>query len=322
MRGTLSAIVLGLLVPAAGAQVIATRSFTSEMQRAIALEAGATASDVPHHVHYDLKLYDHRHKLTQGTWDIWRDPMRWVRVDIVAGDFRYTHIEDLRHKVQWRHFNQYMPLKIYDLRQNFREPAVAVRMFTSQPLRQNVRFQQIGSSPFVCTDERSGSRICFDPLAHVLAFAQMYNQTVTWEDWQPLGRHSVPRRFQIYDGRNVIVDAAGQVDEVKTFPPDLFAIPAGEPDMGEPELDGAIPHRVVSEKAVNQQPLYGNVLVHVFAAEDGKVTKVELIDADDGDIVHDAMRFVKRLAFAPQMKDGTATVFDQYIYVGHAPGMQ
>ncbi|MGA9983798.1 MAG: hypothetical protein WBP95_10020, partial [Acidobacteriaceae bacterium] len=119
MRISLSALFLFLMLPAGWAQVIATHPFDTEISRAVALEAGATATDVPHHVHYDLKLYNHKGKLTTGTWDIWRDPQHYIRTDIVAGDYHYTHIEDLNHKKQWRHFNTVMPLKVYDLRQAY-----------------------------------------------------------------------------------------------------------------------------------------------------------------------------------------------------------
>ena len=140
-----------------------------------------------------------------------------------------------------------MPLKVYDLRQAYREPDFVVEQFSNATPQHTVRFQQVDGSPFDCTNSflemrTMDMRICFDPLAHVLAFAQMFNQTVTWEDWQPLGTHSVPKRFRIYDAGRVMVEAAGTAEKVKTFPPGLFAIPADQPDMGEPENDGAKPH--------------------------------------------------------------------------------
>jgi len=60
MRIALSALFLILMLPAAWSQVIATHPFDTEISRAVGLEAGATATDVPHHVHYDLKLYNHK----------------------------------------------------------------------------------------------------------------------------------------------------------------------------------------------------------------------------------------------------------------------
>ncbi|HEX3661120.1 MAG TPA: hypothetical protein VHU89_06790 [Acidobacteriaceae bacterium] len=201
MLKCLAAILLFLVVPALRAQVLADHPFARELARALALEAGATATDIPHHVHYDLKLYDRRHKLTTGTWDIWRDPRRSVRNDFVVGDFHYTHIEDLTNHRDWRHFDHVLPLKLFDLRQNYAEPEQAVSFFSNRTLNPGpmVTFEQVEGSPFDCTAERLEIRICFDPLAHVLAFAQVMNQTVTWENWQPLGTHSVPRRFRIAD---------------------------------------------------------------------------------------------------------------------------
>ncbi|MFZ0689196.1 MAG: hypothetical protein WAM68_05145 [Acidobacteriaceae bacterium] len=327
MRITLSALFLFLMLPAGWAQVIATHPFDTEISRAVALEAGATATDVPHHVHYDLKLYNHKGKLTTGTWDIWRDPQHYIRTDIVAGDYHYTHIEDLNHKKQWRHFNTVMPLKVYDLRQAYREPDFLVEQFSKATPKRYVRFQQVDGAPFDCTNtlmemHTMDLRICFDPLAHVLAFAQMLNQTVTWEDWQPLGTHSVPKRFRIYDAGRVMVEAAGTAEQVKTFPPGLFAIPADQPDMGAPEDDGAAPHKWLGAKPVHLEMLYGNVLVQVHVGVDGKVKKTTLIDADDDDIIPEAKQFTHHLTFEPQITNGMPTPFDQYIYLRCAIGVQ
>jgi hypothetical protein len=304
---------------AAAAQVAATHPFRSEMARALELEAGTTATDLPLHVHYDLKLYNHKGKLTTGSWDVWRDPLHYERVDIKAGDFQYIHIEDLAGKKQWRHFNTFMPLKIFDLRENYRAPVYVAERFNGPSPAQYVRFEQVDGLPFDCTRELLQMRICFDPIAHVLAFAQVANQSMTWENWQPVGMHSVPRRFRIYDAGRVMVEAAGQAEMVKTFPPELFTIPMNEPDMGEPELDGSIPHKVIQMKPERMEPLYGNVLVEATVGADGKVKKAKLIDADDDDIVSDSMHFVKHLTFEAEMKDGAAVPFVTYVYLKHAP---
>jgi hypothetical protein len=321
MLKLLSAVLLLIMAPALLAQVLANHPFATELARALALEAGATATDVPHHVHYDLKLYNRHHKLTTGTWDVWRDPLHYVRTDIVAGDFHYTHIEDLARHREWRHFDHVLPLKLLDLKQNYAQPGQDVSFFTNHILNPNpeVTFQQIEGSPFECTAELLEMRVCFDPLAHVLAFAQIMNQTVTWEDWQPLGTHSVPRRFRIYDGSRLIVEASGKAEEVKTFAPNLFVIPAGEPDMGEPEEDGVTPHRIVSTKPIAVDMLYGNVLMRMLVQPDGKVKKAEVIDADDDDLIGDAKRFSKNVKFAPQITNGVAVPFEQYMYIQHSP---
>ncbi len=146
----------------------------------------------------------------------------------------------------------------------------------------------------------------------------MMNQTVTWEDWQPLGTHSVPRRFRIYDGNRLIVEATGEAEVVKTFAPHLFVIPDGEPDMGTPDTGGATPHTIVSMKPIGMDLLYGNVLMQLFVGPDGKVKKAEVIDADNDDLIGDAKHFSRDLRFAPEMKDGVAVPFDEYLYVQHA----
>lgn len=316
----LSAVLLLLLPPGLGAQVLARHPFATQMARALALEAGASATDVPHHVHYDLKLYDRHHKLTTGTWDIWRDPLHYIRTDLVAGDFHYTHIEDLARHKDWRHFDSRLPLKVYDLRQNYQQPAEAVALFANRKLLPDpmVSFHQIEGSPFECTEELLSIRICFDPLGHQLAFAQIMNQTVTWENWQPLGTHSIPGRFRIYDGDRMIVEASGKAEEVKTFRPGLFVIPAGEPDMGEPENDGSTPHTVVRIKPLDMSMLYGNVQLHLFIDPAGQVKKIEVIDADDNDLIGDVKHFARHLRFAPDVKNGVAVPFEEDMYIEHA----
>lgn len=315
MRRLLFALSLLALLPAGSAQVVAAPPFATAIHRALALEAGAVAGDLPHHVHYDLRLYSHKGKLTQGTWDIWRDPLHFTRSDIVAGDFHYTLIEDLAHVTQWRHFNTVMPLKVYDLLENYRQPDFAVSFFAAPGAPGTVRFAQISGSPFDCTSLSLQMRVCFDPLVHVLAFAQIFNQTITWEDWQPVGTRSVPRRFRIYDAGQIMVEASGQAEVVHTFPPGLFAIPSDQPDMGSPENNGTPPHRVVASKPVPLDLLYGNLLFRLDVDADGKVHKVDLIDADDNDLVRNSVEFAKSLVFAPQLTNGLPTPFEQYIYL-------
>lgn len=311
------ALCLLAVTHAGWAQVVSNPPFGSAISHARTLEAGALAGDVPHHIHYDLKLYNHKGKLTTGTWDIWRDPLHFTRTDIVAGDFHYTHIEDLVHTIQWRHFNTVMPLKVYDLRENYREPASAVSYFSMPSGSNTVHFEQVEGLPFDCTNLRFQMQVCFDPLVHVLAFARVFNQTMTWEDWQPIGMHTIPRRFRIYDAGRVMVEASGTADVVKTFPPGLFTIPPNEPDMGEPEDDGATPHKVVGSKPVQLDLLYGNLLVKVAVNAGGEVHKVDLIDADDDDLIKPAVEFAKHLTFAPQ-----SAPFEQYIYVKYNVGVR
>jgi len=320
MRSVLLLLIVLCQWPAVLAQVVSNTPFATAIARARALEAGALATDIPHHIHYDLKLYSHTGKLTKGTLDIWSDPLRSTRTDIVAGDFHYTHIEDLVHTTQWRHFNTVMPLKVYDLLQNYAEPGFAVSYFALPG--HAVHFEQIQGSPFSCTSQTFQMRVCFDPLAHVLAFAEMFNQTVTWEDWEPMGTHTVARRFRIYDAGRIMVEASGNAEIVKSFPPGLFTIPPNEPDMGEPEDNGSTPRKVVSFKPVHLDMLYGNLLIRVKVDAEGKVHKADLIDADDDDLIHDAVEFAKHLTFAPQITNGVATPFEQYIYLRYAPGEQ
>jgi hypothetical protein len=92
--------------------------------------------------------------------------------------------------------------------------------------------------------------------------------------------------------------------------------------MGEPEDAGAAPHEVTGMKPIEMVSLYGNVLIHVSVDSDGHVRKTTVIDADDEDLVQDAEEFGHHLTFAPQMKDGIAVPFEQYIYLRHAPFMQ
>src|ERR1700743_3962619 len=79
-------------------QVMQNTNYEQELQNSRSLVAGETSTDIPHHVHYDLKLYDRDGHPSTATYDIYRDPVLYQRVEIKADDFQLTQINNVRDK--------------------------------------------------------------------------------------------------------------------------------------------------------------------------------------------------------------------------------
>ncbi len=310
----LTPLVVLLFVPGSPvAQVLQTSRYATVLSHARALTAGSTASDVAHHIHYDLKFRDrHGHEFT-ATYDIYRDPPRQTRVDIVAGDYRYTHIRDLMNKRDWKHFSGDMPLKIFDLRDVLIEPKPEIyRLEQSQP-PPAVRPEMIDGSPFACASNQVSVRVCFDPLIRTFAFAQVFNQTVTYDDWQRIGTHAIPGKISLYDGKKPLVEATGKVETVRKFPPLLF-VPGDEPTQSEDE-----DHRLIRFKPQPDFPFYGNVQLQISVNEKGKVTKTKLIDSDNHHLDEVATSYARSFRFAPENANGQPSSFTSVFYLHYFP---
>jgi hypothetical protein len=298
------------------AQVMQTHRFAVALQRARALRAEATQTDVAHHIHYDITYLDREGHSQPATYDIYRDPMRYTRVDIVAGDYHDTEITDWQtHKVM-ASFTGDMPLKIFDFTKIFEEPQPVIysleRHFQGPP---SLRQEMVDRAPYFCSDDGIAIRLCFDPFTHAFAFAQVYNQTFTYEDWRSVGAHAFPAKIQIFDGKKAIVSATGKFEQVKQFPKLFFQLDAAHP----PKQEEHHPITHTTPQKTAPAPLFGHVQIELAVDANGKVTKATALDSDDKQIVKPSLRIAKGLEFAPDNKNGAPAPFSTLLYFQYFP---
>ena len=292
-------------------------NYEQELRHAQSLLAGATASDIPHHVHYDLKLYDRDgHESTTGTYDIYRDPTRFQRIDIKVGEFQFTRISNLSNHVEWVHYTGQMPLKIVDFERVMDIPEAAVSRFSKEldSVRQ-MQPQQLQGAPLLCANDNAGTAICFNPMIRLFSYAQMFNRTIMYDQWLPIGLHTVPGSIRIFEDKKLLLEATGTVEAVKTFPDHLLEIPE-TPSQPSPDSD----YKIVKSKPMDlSDPRYGNVQIAVSIDEKGHTTKESIIDSDDKHLDGIARKYAKDLVFEPRLKDGQPVPFDTVIYLEYYP---
>lgn len=288
-----------LFAASSSGQVIQTRTLASAVRQARRLLAGATASDLPHHVHYDVKFRDrYGHKAT-ATFDIYRDPLRFIRVDVTSGGYHSESVEDLIGKHNWRHVTGEVPLKLFDLDDILLAPQPALFGLDRGGLNHSgrgsipVHQEMVNRSPYLCADDHEAIRVCFDPLIRAFVFAQVFNETFVYSDWMRIGTHAIPAKIQIFDDSKVLVEATGSVEPVKKFPPSFFQ-PAPQQGSDQKPLP-----KVVHMQAVPASPFYGNVEIQITIDPAGKVTDAKILDSDDKRINRPALKFARGLAFAP-----------------------
>lgn len=298
------------------AQVMLNTNYSQELKHATSLLADTTASDIPHHVHYDLKLYDKDGHASSATYDIYRDPILYTRVDIKADTFTYTRIESRNSHTSWLRYSGNKPLRIFDFEQVLDRPTAAIDRL-SQELHQVQQMQpgQLQGTPLLCANDNAGTSICFQPLIHLFAYAQMFNQTVMYDQWLTIGTHTVPGSIRIYEDKKLLLEATGTVEAIKKFPPNLLQIP-GTPSQADP----AEAHKILRAKSIDMtQAVFGNIQVAVSVDEKGRVKKAEVIDSDDKKIEGMARKAARGIVFAPQMEDGQPVPFDTTLYLTYYP---
>ncbi|HTZ89913.1 MAG TPA: energy transducer TonB [Alloacidobacterium sp.] len=319
MRRVLQALALIVVSSAlthARGQVMQNTDYERELLHAKSLLAGATSTDVPHHIHYDLKLYDEDGRESTATFDVYRDPILYQRVEIKAGDYQLTLISNLRDHVDWQHYTGNKPLKIADFEEAIDLPQAAVRRF-SEELKDigPMRVLQLAGAPLLCANDNDGTTICFNPMIRLFAYAQMFNRTIVYDRWLPVGSHSVPGAIRIYEGKRLLVEATGTAEVVKKFPSGFMEIP-GTPSQPAPDSE----FKIVKSKTINQsQERYGNIEVAASVDEKGRVTKESIVDSDDKHLDGFARKFVRGLVFEPKVENGQPVPFETVLYIRNYP---
>jgi len=309
-------IVASLAVVRAHAQIMQNTNYEQELRHAQSLLAGATATDISHHAHYDLKLYDRDGHESTGTYDIYRDPTHFQRTDIKVGEFQFTRISSLTDHVEWVHYTGQMPLKIVDFERVMDIPEAAVNRFSKEleTVRQ-MQPQQLQGAPLLCANDNAGTAICFNPMIRLFSYAQMFNRTIMYDQWLPIGLHTVPGTIRIYEDKKLLLEATGTVEAVKTFPDHLLEIP-DTPSQPSPDSD----YKIVKSKPMDlSESRYGNIQVAVSIDEKGRTTKESIIDSDDKHLDGVARKYARDLVFEPRLKDGQPVPFDTVIYLEYYP---
>lgn len=300
----------------AHAQVMQNTNYETEMQHARSLLAGSSSTDIPHHIHYDLKLYDRDGHESTATYDIYRDPLMYQRVDIKAGDYQFTRISNLRDHVDWQSSKGDMPLKIFDFERVLEIPQSAVDRFSKES--QNVKEmqpQQLDGAPLLCANDNAGTAICFNPMIRLFSYAQMFNRTIMYDQWLPVGAHTAAGSIRIYEDKKLLAEATGTVEVIKKFPEHLLEIP-DTPSQPSPETQ----YKIAKSKPMDlSDARYGNIQVALSVDEKGHVTKESVVDSDDKHLEGAARKYARELVFEPSIKDGHPVPFETVLFLEYYP---
>ena len=105
-------------------------------------------TDIPHHLHYDLKLYDRDGHESTATYDIYRDPTRFKRIEIKAGDYQFTRISSCMTMWTGGTYTGDVPLKLVDFERVLDYPEAAANRFSKEPQSvKQMQPQQLQGAP-------------------------------------------------------------------------------------------------------------------------------------------------------------------------------
>jgi Gram-negative bacterial TonB protein C-terminal len=297
-------------------QVMQNTDYEHELAHAKSLLAGVTSTDISHHIHYELKLYDREGHESTATYDIYRDPILYQRIEVKGGNYELTQISNLRDHVEWQHYTGDKPLKIADFEQVLIIPRAAVNRFAQEAeVVKSMYRQSLEGKPLLCANDNQGTAICFDPMIRLFAYAQMFDYTIMYDQWLPIGSHTVPGSIRIYEGKKLLVEATGTVEAVKTFPVHFMEIP-DTPTMPPPDSL----YKIVKSKSMDlSDPRYGNIQIAVSVDEKGRVVKESIVDSDDKHLEGSIRKFAHNLVFEPRIKDGQPVPFETVLYFEYYP---
>jgi hypothetical protein len=316
MRYVAPILTFALAFTHASCQVMQNTSYEQELQHAQSLLAGMTASDIPHHIHYDLKLHDRDGHESTATYDIYRDPPRFLRIEIKAGDYQFTRISNLHDHVNWMQYTGDVPLKIVDFEGVMTYPEAAANRFRQEPQAiKPMDRQELEGAPLLCANDNSGTAICFNPMIRLFSYAQMFNRTVMYDQWLPIGTHTVAGSIRIFQDKKLLFEATGTVEAVKNFPDHFMEIP-NKPSQPSPNSQ----YKIIKSKPMDlSDPRYGSIQIAVSVDEKGHVTKESVIDSDDKHIEGSIRKYARDLVFEPRLKDGQPVPFDTVLYLEYYP---
>jgi len=316
MRRFAPILVLALAFVHAQSQVMQNTNYESEMAHAKSLLAAATPTDIAHHIHYDLKMYDRDGHESTATYDIYRSPGMFQRTEVKAENYQLTRISNLRDHVDWLHYTGDMPLKIIDFEGVMDLPKAAVNRFSQEPESvSTMHREQLEGSPLLCANDNNGTAICFNPMIRLFAYVQMFNRTAMYDQWLPVGSHTFPATIRIYEDKKLLVDAIGTVEAVKEFPDNFMEIP-DTPSQPAPQSQ----YKIVKSKPMDlSQARYGNIQIAVSVDEKGRVTKESVVDSDDKHLEGTFRKYARDLVFEPRMKDGQPGPFEAVLYFEYYP---
>lgn len=312
VAGILTGIFLAANAITAQCQVLEDLNLEHEIDRATSMLAGTRADDLPHQVHYELKLVDVRGQESHATYDIFRENTL-AHVEMSALGFHYVRVLVDDGKRTWSKETGTEPLKLLDFQMVLLGPSAALSRLKAEMPRL-VR-QVIDGSPYLCADDGGGTAICFDPLLHIYAFGQTFNQTAVYDTWLKVGVRYVPGHIRIFQGKRLLLEATGTVLPESKFPPETFTIPA-QPEDSTVEL-----HSILKTGRTDDARglLYGNVQLTVGVDEKGKVRKVDVVDSDDKDLEGAAKHFAKTTVYAPYLVNGQPQSFETTLWYRQYP---
>jgi hypothetical protein len=299
----------------ARSQVMQDLDLEHELKAANENVAGTRADDLPHQLHYELKMFNLHNQESHATYDIYRRAGE-ARVEMAAEGYKLTRIVTRDGKKTWENEVGREPLQLFDFQTVLTGPSAASSRLSIEQPRPTLAPQMVDQAPYLCADDGGGTVLCFDPLLHTFAFAQTFNQTVVYDRWLKVGLRYVPAHIQIFEGKRQLLEATGTVLPASQFPAGTFSIP------DEPQSAAAVDEHPIVKQEQSQEatwPVFGTVVMQLMVDANGKVKKVSVIDADDKRLEGSAKHYAKGTTYAPYLVNGQPQPFETVLWYRQYP---
>jgi hypothetical protein len=163
----------------------------------------------------------------------------------------------------------------------------------------SLRPRQIDGTLVACSSNYGGAEICFNQDTGFPAEASLDDERVVYRTWSEFAGKYFPSRWAVYRGGRLQMEVNTAIAGLEMTPNLFDPLPGVDP---RPNLRGAQleDSDQVLSKGELKRASFGQALVKVSVDRNGRVTRAELVDADDKSLAAAAIEAAKKTVYMPR----------------------
>jgi TonB family protein len=272
----------------------------------------------PVHVKYELTMIDYNGQKHMGTMESWRSTAGY-RYELHSDAYNEVHVSDFASLRQWEMKQGTEPLrvsefKLYEIQPTFAE----ARLLHGGGTVPRLKPLTVADIPLTCAGDEATATVCFDQVTGFVVSGTMGAQEADYQGWTKVGWKYMPGTVRLTYAKRTLVEAKLVVAAAE-FSPEVFAQVDGLREITpmRPAPGAALPVARMHRIYLRGRPttlVQGSALVHVWVDGKGRVSRAEVLDADDAMVASAALEAAEKTMFYPERENGQPSPFEASIF--------